>query len=132
MTMTPEEREAFVARPLTAVLSTLLPNGRIHAVPVWYRYANGVFIVITGRGSQKARNVARIGRAALCIDERDGIFRYVTVEAAARVLDRVTYDERLALHTLYRGEERAKRTVADGAHERMVQLVLTPERWLSA
>lgn len=130
MALSQSEREAFVRQPHTAVLATAWHNGRIHAVPVWYRYNDGVFTILTERGSQKARNVERTGRATLCIDEREGTYRYVTIEGPARVADTVTYEERLALHRLYRGEAEARRIVDAGGHERLVKIVLTPERWL--
>lgn len=132
MTMSPEEREAFVRRPHTAVLATVWRDGRIHAVPVWYRYADGVFTILTERGSQKARNVERSGRATLCIDEREGAYRYATIEGPARVVEPVTYEERLALHRIYRDEEEARRVVDAGGHERLMKIVLTPERWLTS
>ena len=128
--MTPDERDAFLSQPRTAVLTTVDAHGRAHAVPVWYRWDGGAFRIITDRGSQKHRNVQRTGRASLCVDERDGAFRYVTGEGPVEVLDPLTYDERLALHVHYRGPEAAKKVVDRGGHERMVLLVLTPERWL--
>src|SRR5258708_4218151 len=73
--VTPEERDAFLKQPWTAVLSTLDAKGRIHAVPVWYRWDGAAFRIITDRGSQKHRNIERGGRASLCVDERDGSFR---------------------------------------------------------
>lgn len=126
--MTPEEREAFVARALPAVFATVDAKGRAHAVPVIFLYEGGEFMVITERGSQKHKNAVRQGRAALCIDERDR-FRTVTGEGPVRVGDPVTYETRLRLHTHYRGAEAALKATADGGHERMVALVLTPERW---
>ena len=123
-------RSAFLDQPLTAVLSTLNRDGSIHAAPVWYWYAEGKLFIITGRGSQKHRNAVRSGRATLCIDQRDGGMRYLTAEGSVTVIDRVTRAERLALHTRYVGAERAARRTAGNEHEEMVQLVLTPERWL--
>ena len=124
------ERDTFLAQPQVAVLSTLSKDGRIHSVPVWYLYAGGLFRILTARGSAKHRNIERTRRASLCIDQRDGAFRYVTAEGPVAVTDPVIFDERLALHTHYRGEEQARRIVAKGGHEEMVMLVLTPERWL--
>src|SRR5579883_406462 len=49
MAMSEAERDAFVNRPLTAVLATAWQDGRVHAVPVWYRYADGVFTILTER-----------------------------------------------------------------------------------
>ncbi len=126
--MTPEQREAFVTRPLPATLATVDSRGRAHAVPVIYLYEGGEFLVITDRTSAKTRNVARSGRAALCIDDR-AAFRYVTVEGPARIADPITYETRLRLHTHYRGREAALKATADGAHERMVAILITPERW---
>ena len=124
------ERAAFLQQPHTAVLSTLARDGRIHAVPVWYLFEDGRFHVITGRNSAKHRNVLRSGRATICVDQREGAFRYVTAEGAVSVADTVTREQRLALHTHYRGAEQAARIVERGGHEGMVMLMLTPERWL--
>jgi hypothetical protein len=63
--MTPGERDAYVSQPRNAILA----NGRIHAVPVWFRYEGGAFGIITERGSVKHRNVVNAGRAAICVDD---------------------------------------------------------------
>lgn len=128
--MDQQERDAFLSEPRTAVLATTGRDGRVHAVPVWFSYDGGVVRIITERGSVKYRNVIRTRRASLCVDKRDGAFRYVTVEGPVTVQDSVSYEERLALHTRYRGPEAAKRIVDQGGHERMVMLLLHPEKWL--
>jgi len=128
--MTPEEREAFVSTPHTAVLATVDGQGRAHAVPVWYLYEDGEFLVITDRGSQKQVNAERGGRAAICIDERSGRFTHITAEGPVTVDPTVTREFRLRLHTHYRGAEAAARATAGDAHEHMVLLRLKPERWL--
>ena len=125
--MIPEERNAYLSQPRNAILATTSPDGRVHAVPVWFLYKDGVFSIITERRSVKHRNAARAGRAALCVD--DGKFAYVSAEGPVEVQDSVSYDERLALHTLYRGANAAKRIVDQGGHERMVILLLRAERW---
>jgi PPOX class probable F420-dependent enzyme len=127
--MTPAERAEFLAQPRTAVLATTGRDGRIHAVPVWYRWDGTGFRIITERGSVKHRNAARTPRASLCIDDRER-FAYVTAEGPITVQDSVTYDERLALHSRYRGPDRAKEIVDRGGHEKMVLLLLRPEHWL--
>lgn len=128
--MTPEQRDAFLREPRTAVLSTLRRNGGVHSVPVWFRWGGDEFRIITERGSVKHRNVVRNSRVSLCVDERAGRVRYLTAEGLVRVEDTVTREERLALHTLYRGPEAAEKIIAQGGHERMVLLLLKPERWL--
>lgn len=121
------KREAFIAEPRTAVFSTVDARGRSHAVPVWYLWKEGAFHIVTERGSQKHRNAERAGRAALTIVDGP---RYVMAEGPVRVVDRLSYEQRLELHTHYRGAEAAASSAADGAHERMVLLVVRPERWL--
>jgi PPOX class probable F420-dependent enzyme len=124
------DRDAFIREPRTAVLSTTGRDGRVHAVPVWFLWDGTAFRIFTERGSAKHRNAARTGRAALCIDDRDDRFEYTTAEGPVTVQDPVSYDERLALHTHYRGPEAARKVVDQGGHERMVMLVLRPEKWL--
>jgi len=124
------DRDAFVREPRTAVFATTGRDGRVHAVPVWFLWDGAAFRILTDRGSAKHRNAARAGRATLCIDDRDGRFEYTTAEGPVTVQDPVSYDERLALHTHYRGPEAAKKVVDRGGHERMVMLVLRPEKWL--
>ena len=126
--MMPGERDAYLSEARNAILATVGADGRVHAVPVWVRYEGGAFEIITERGSVKHRNAANARRAAICID--DGKFAYVSAEGPVEVQDPVSYEERLALHTHYRGAEAAKRIVDQGGHERMVILRLRPERWL--
>jgi PPOX class probable F420-dependent enzyme len=126
--MTPEQRQAFIVQPLPATLATVDAKGRAHAVPVIYLFEEGEFLVITDRGSQKHKNAVRQGRATLCIDDRSK-FRTVTAEGTVRVIDPVSYELRLRLHTHYRGAEAALKATADGAHQRMIALVIRPERW---
>ena len=122
------KRDEFLREPRTGVLSTLGKSGTVHAVPVIYLWQDGTFRILTDRISQKRKNIDRSGRASLCIPGEGG--RYVTAEGPVAIEDPVSYDQRLALHTHYRGLEAATKVVADGAHERMITLVLTPERWL--
>ncbi len=128
--MDDRERDLFLAAPRTAVLSTLSADGRIHSVPVWYLYRDSEFRIITGRGSAKHRNIQRTGRATICVDEREGSIRYTTAEGPVTVADTVSFDERLELHTHYRGAEAARKIVEKGGHEGMVMLTLTAERWI--
>jgi len=51
-------------------MATVSQAGVPHAAGVMYAYVDGVFYVSTLRTSHKARNVAAIGRASLCIPVR--------------------------------------------------------------
>ncbi|MFN0096378.1 MAG: TIGR03618 family F420-dependent PPOX class oxidoreductase [Dehalococcoidia bacterium] len=128
--MTPTEREAFVTAPRIAILSTLTPAGRVHSVPIWYRYADGAFRMITDPASVKVRNLHANPRASLCVDERNpDAMAYVTVEGPV-TFEKVTREERVAMWTRYRDAEVAAQVTASNAHESMLLLVLRPERWM--
>ena len=51
------DRDAFLREAHIAVLATRGADGRPHAAPIWYLYEDGVFVMITGRRSTKARNI---------------------------------------------------------------------------
>ena len=68
----PLVRELLAAR-LVAVLSTMEPDGSIHAVPMWFAVRNGVIVLATGSRSRKVRNLEHDSRATLVLhDSRPG------------------------------------------------------------
>ena len=127
--MDQDERDAFISRPNTAVLATLDAKGRAHAVPVWYLWTGEVFEMIGGKTSAKMRHIEATGRAALCIDSREGRIFHVTAEGPCVLGETATRAWRLKLHTHYRGAEAAARVVEDDAHLHQRFMTLTPERW---
>lgn len=123
--MSPKERDEFLRGVRPAVLSTIGEDGRVHSVVVWYLWDGSVFRVLTDRGSVKERNVRRTGRATIVVHED---INYVSAEGAVELRDPVSYEERLALWIRYSGEETARQVVTPGSSEKLVALVLTPER----
>jgi nitroimidazol reductase NimA-like FMN-containing flavoprotein (pyridoxamine 5'-phosphate oxidase superfamily) len=67
ISMTRQEREAFLAEVHVGVISIERAGRPPLAVPIWYDYdpAIGVW-VITGKESEKGRALADAGRFALC------------------------------------------------------------------
>jgi PPOX class probable F420-dependent enzyme len=63
------ERSAFLARPLTAVVSTVGATGAPHAVPVWYRYDGEHLRVWTGSRPTWVGNLRRDPRASVTVVE---------------------------------------------------------------
>lgn len=76
---------AFVTERHLATLSTVRADGTPHTVAIAFTYdpETGIARVITSGDSQKARNAARSGYAALT--QVDGA-RWLTLEGPARVL----------------------------------------------
>src|SRR3972149_2005403 len=67
--MSEAEREQFLKQANVAILATVGPAGA-HAVPIWYLYENGAFLMSTGRGSQKHRDLERNPNVTLVVDRR--------------------------------------------------------------
>jgi PPOX class probable F420-dependent enzyme len=78
------EALAFLTERHLATLTTLLPDGRPHVVPVGFTWHAGTLVarVITDRASRKARNLASGGPAVLAqVDGR----RWITLDGTGVV-----------------------------------------------
>lgn len=78
----PEDARTFLAERHLAILTTVDPDGRLHACAVGFTYdpTTGTARVITGRSSRKARNVAAGSRAVVA--QVDGP-RWLSLEGPA-------------------------------------------------
>jgi PPOX class probable F420-dependent enzyme len=68
--LTPEELAAFLEDAPIARLATHNPDGTIHCVPLYFRYAGGDFLLGTQAMTRKVRNVERDPRVTLLIDNQ--------------------------------------------------------------
>jgi PPOX class probable F420-dependent enzyme len=100
-----DDREQFLQQAHLAVLATLGPGHRLHAMPVWYLYEDGMFIILTGRGSQKHRNIERHKDVTLMIDRRDLPYYAVMVQGSATIGPTPPQALRLRMAVRYLGEE---------------------------
>src|SRR5207249_8047329 len=114
--MSPNEaQEAFLREGNVAVLATVDRRGRAHAAPIWYIYADGVFVMSTGRGSQKHRNIDANPEVTLVIDRRSLPYYYLTARGRAEIgpsLSRGSPTDRFPL------SERGADAPLPGAHVR--------------
>lgn len=82
----PVAASTFLAEPRVAALTTIRPDGSLHAAPVRFTWDGdaGLVRVLTVASTRKARNVAANpgSRVALC--QVDG-FRWVTLEGTAAI-----------------------------------------------
>ena len=63
----------LLAMRLVAVLTTLEPDGSVHAVPMWLAPGDGAILLATGSRSRKVRNLERDPRATFVLhDSRPG------------------------------------------------------------
>lgn len=125
-----EDREEFLKQANVAVLATVGPGGRAHAAPIWYLYEDGVFLMSTGRGSQKRRNVERHPEVTLVVDDRRVPYYAVMVQGAAEIGPRLSDEARVRMAVRYLGEERGRAYIARVSGEDSVTIRLRPRRFI--
>jgi len=81
LTMSPQERDAFLAEPRIGLICIEQPGGSPLAVPIWYGYApdRGIWITTTD-DSLKAKRLNAAGRFTLVVHDEERPHRYVSVE----------------------------------------------------
>ena len=93
----------FLSRTQVCVLATTGPGNSPHAVPMWYRYRDGVITITTWRESQKCRNVERTGKAMVVVDRREPPYYAVMVKGDAEVGPRLSREEEYEIAFRYVG-----------------------------
>ncbi|MDE2838346.1 MAG: PPOX class F420-dependent oxidoreductase [Chloroflexota bacterium] len=128
--LTPEQMTEFLQRPLVAVFVTLRADGSPHAIPIWYEYRDGDFLVFTSSRSQRARNLERNSRAAITISTHDEPYVYVSAEGPVAITSEGVEETGLSIAQRYMGN-RGRQFLDDVYDEHSVILRLTPERILT-
>ena len=125
--MSEAEREQFLKQPNVAILATVGSAGA-HAVPIWYLYEDGVFLMSTGRGSQKHRDLERNPNVTLVVDRRTLPYYAVMARGMAQVGPQLSDEERLRMYVRYLGEEVGRGYVARGSGGDSVSIRLRPRK----
>lgn len=84
---TPTDLERFVAAPRIAILAYVKRDGTPAQAPIWYRYADGRFALVTAKTSPKARALGRAKRACLTIQDEMPPYRAVIVDGEVTIAD---------------------------------------------
>ncbi len=123
-----ESREEFLREANVAVLATVRRGGRAHAAPIWYLYEDGVFIMGTGSGSQKHRNVEANPEITLVIDRRSLPYYAVMAQGKAEIGPPLSDDQRMQMAVRYLGEELGRAYIARTSGEGSVTIRLRPRK----
>lgn len=123
-----ERQLRFVRKPRIGRLATVRADGSPHIAPVWYRFEDGAFLVLTERGSQKHRNVERDARVEFCIDDDRPPYHTVLVRGRATAAETPGEAWREALAVHYLGEEAGRRYVRENPDTDNVMLRIVPEK----
>jgi PPOX class probable F420-dependent enzyme len=129
LSMSKQEREAFLAALHVGVLAVDRPDGPPLMMPIWYRYtAEGVVEFNTESASEKARLLELAGHASLCAQREDLPYAYVTVEGPVEIeqTDRAT---RLDIASRYLGTQGGADYIAGAPHADDIVVRLRPTRW---
>lgn len=121
-------QEDLFAEPNVAILATVDRRGRPHAVPIWYLYEDGTFIISTGRGSQKHRNVENNADVALVIDRRELPYYSVTARGPAEIGPPLNDEQRMRMAVRYLGEDLGKRYYDATAGNDSITIRLKPAK----
>src|SRR4051794_41164229 len=131
LTMSKEEREAFLADLHVGVFSVVGDGTVPLTAPIWYSYEPGGTVnVVIGPDSLKARALAKTNAFALCAQSEAPPYKYVTVEGTVTVTEPVSIEERTAIAERYLGELAAGYIESTGgAQSDSVVVRMQPERW---
>jgi nitroimidazol reductase NimA-like FMN-containing flavoprotein (pyridoxamine 5'-phosphate oxidase superfamily) len=137
VTMSREEREAFLADVHVGVLSVARAGRGPLTVPIWYTYSpdDEVVSVITGGASAKAQLIAAAGRFSLCAQSETAPYKYGSVEGPVTATDvPVGSDEARAVAYRYLGSELGDLYLAATAGRAAEQCVIRmrPESWVTS
>ena len=125
----PPDAHALLSRTQICVLATTGPGNSPHAIPMWYRYRDGVITITTSRGSQKCRNVERTGKAVVVVDKREPPYYAVMVKGEAEIGPPLSREELYEVALRYLGEEQAGAFMTgEGAGEDGATIVIRPTR----
>ena len=136
MSMTRDEREAFLAGLHVGIVSLAEPARGPLTVPIGNAYEpGGELRFVTDRGSRKGRLLSKGARVSFCVQTETPPYRYVSVEGpvvAIEPADRER-DTRPLAHR-YLGKELGDRYIEATANDHgsggSVLVRIRPERWL--
>ena len=113
MSLTDREINAFLSRPLVAVIGTVDASGRPRCAPIWYHWEDDAAYMFTSRSTLKWRNLERNPNASLCIDWREPPYTSVIMDGPVEEVDRPLYELVLSMAIRYYGDEKG-RAFAEG------------------
>ena len=69
MSLSPSERDAFLAQPHTVIVATLKADGSVQLSTTWYRWDRDSIWISTNRDRAKFKNLERDPRITLLVDD---------------------------------------------------------------
>jgi PPOX class probable F420-dependent enzyme len=117
----PEDLDDLLERPLLAVLATRRADGELLLSPVWHRWRDGGFDVVTGADDVKARHLRADPRASIVVCEHERPYRGIEIRTHA-VLEDAAPDVVRDIAVRYLGVEEGEAYVAGGSDDTLIRL----------
>lgn len=102
----PADHLDLLERPLTAVLSTLFPDGTAQTQPVWFSFEPPCVLINTMRGFRKERNLRRDPRATLLVIDPLNSSRWLELRGVTELAEVGAWDHLDSLAMRYAGVPR--------------------------
>lgn len=135
LTMSKQEREAFLADVHIGVISIPEEGRGPLTVPIWYDYQPGGDLRVgTGRDSRKGQLLAHAGRFSLCAQVETPPYRYVSVEGPIVSIEAADIERDMRpIARRYLGKEGGDRFIEQMRGELAGTAIfrMRPERWLT-
>jgi PPOX class probable F420-dependent enzyme len=117
----PDDLDGLLERPLLAVLATYRADGEVLLSPVWHRWREGGFDVVTGEDDVKVRHLRANARASIVLCEHEPPYRGIEVRGRA-VLDRADADVVRQIAARYLGDEKGLAYADRGYDDTLIRL----------
>jgi len=119
--LSPDDLDGLLARPLVAVLATYRDNGNVLLSPVWHRWRDGGFDVVTRGDDVKVRHLRDDPRASIVVFEHEPPYRGIEVGGRV-VLGRANADVVRDIAVRYLGGEEGGAYADQGYDDTLIRL----------
>jgi PPOX class probable F420-dependent enzyme len=117
----PDDLDGLLERPLVAVLATYRLSGEVLLSPVWHRWRDGGFDVVTRGDDVKVRHLRNDPRATVLVYEHEPPYRGIELKGRA-VLDRADRDLVREIAVRYMGAEQGEAYAAGDLDDTLIRL----------
>ncbi len=119
--LSPDDLGGLLERPFVAVLATYRANGNVLLSPVWHRWRDGGFDVVTRGDDVKVRHLREDPRASIVVFEHEPPYRGIEVRGHA-VLGRADADVVRDIAVRYLGAEEGGAYADHGYDDTLIRL----------
>lgn len=112
----------FLALPLVAALATFRRDGSVLLSPVWHRFRDGGFDVVSAPEDIKVRHLRRDPRASILVYDNEPQYRGVEIRTTAQLLEVDRADVVLEMSIRYLGREAGEAYAAESADSILIRL----------